>query len=631
MNRHDCDKWCGGGILALVLVIFVFAALAFGGTGLWEFLVIQALTVGVLALWLVRLWVSPKPRLLWPPIAWCALAFALYAVGRYLTCDIEYVGRHEFLQVLVFTCLFLAILNNTYHQEMLLTASYVLIFLAMATASYALCQYATGSSRVWTEFAEEPGRATGTFFSADHFCAYCEMILPLLLAVLLVGRIKALTRIWLGYSFLVILGGVAVTFSRAGWAATALGLLLVLLALLGHRNHRKFAALVLVLLVIGGGLFVTRYLAHTPSFQERVVDSEGKVNTDLFVRVEIWTAAKQMWLDHFWWGVGPDHFDYRFNEYRPELLQMRAGRAHCDYLNLLTDWGVVGGGIVLVAIGCVLVGIARTWGRVRRAENDFRSGLSNRYALFLGAIGGLAAIALHSLVDFGLHVPADALVALTLMAILSASQRFATDKHWNTLRLPLKAVVSVFLMVAFGYLGWQTVRLGNEARWLVPAAKAPPYTLAQAKLCERAFRWEPMNFENAYNIGEGYRNAGLLDAAKLGETFPTALDWYDRSSKLNPYYTLNYLREGGCLDVLGYQEAAAKCFDHADLLDPNGYFTAANIGWHYLQIGELAAARPCLQRSLELQARNNPIAATCQLVVEQRMAQDAGNFPDLGL
>ena len=49
------------------------------------------------------------------------------------------------------------------------------------------------------------------------------MILPLVLSFLLVGRIKPLARVLLGYSFLAILGGVVVTFSRAGWAADSGG------------------------------------------------------------------------------------------------------------------------------------------------------------------------------------------------------------------------------------------------------------------------------------------------------------------------------------------------------------------------------------------------------------------------
>ena len=66
MNRETWDERCQQGIFGLVLAILVFVTLAFSGVDLWEFLVVQTLTIGVLALWAVRLWVSPKPRLLCP-------------------------------------------------------------------------------------------------------------------------------------------------------------------------------------------------------------------------------------------------------------------------------------------------------------------------------------------------------------------------------------------------------------------------------------------------------------------------------------------------------------------------------------------------------------------------------------
>jgi O-antigen ligase len=627
MNAETWDNRCNQGILGLFLAILVFSALAFGGVGSWEFLGIQALAMGVLVLWAVRVWASPKPRFLWPPITWCALAFAAYAIGRYLTCDIEYAGRWELLQVMVFTLLFLAVVNNLFHQETAQIISYTLIILAMANSSYALVQYITHSDRVWLVVSENPGRASGTFMSPDHFCGYLEMILPLVLSLLLAGRIKPLTRVLLGYCFLVILGSVAVTFSRAGWLATTTGLVLVLLVLIGHQNHRKAAGLVLLLLTGGGIVFVTCFLSKTVVYLARVADAQGKVNLDVFVREKIWHDAWRMWQDHFWWGVGPGHFDWLYDEYRSAAVQMRPGWPHCDYLNVLTDWGLAGGLIVAVAMAAGLWGLGRTWPRVRRAEKDIGSGMSNRFAIFLGAVGGLAAIAVHSLVDFSLHVPADDLVALTLLGLLSSNLRFATERYWHKARLPSKLVATVVLLTATGYFGWQTFRLGHEAWWLAQAAKLPDSTLDQAKVREKAFHYEPMNFENAYNIGEGYRNAGLEDSVNEAEWLDTARGWYQRSEKLNPYYSLSFIREGQYLDLLGQTNAAWRCFDHADLVDPNGYFTAANVGFHFLQTGELAAARMWLIRSLVLKPANNPVATASTALVEQGLSDEAGNLP----
>ena len=98
------------------------------------------------------------------------------------------------------------------------------------------------------------------------------------------------------------------------------------------------------------------------------------------MRRDMWLAAGQMWRDHFWWGVGPAHYDYRFREYRPERIQMQPDRAHNDYLNLLADWGTAGGLIVLAGMAVFGAGLwqnlaacpARGKGFRQRAEQPLR-------------------------------------------------------------------------------------------------------------------------------------------------------------------------------------------------------------------------------------------------------------------
>lgn len=622
MHHETWDEGCRRGIFGLILAILIFTALAFAGVGAW-FLVVQALTIGVLALWILRLWRSPKPQFLCPPIIWPVLAFAPYAVGRYFTCEIEYVGRQELLQVLVFTFLFLAILNNAYHQDLVLTLSLTLIAVAMVSASYAVAQYVTHSNHIWWVPFSDPGRASGPFFSPDHFCGYLEMLLPMVIALILVGRLEPLTRILLGYCFVVLLAGVGVTFSRGGWIATTVGLLVVLLILLGHRQHRKFAALTLVLLAAGTATAVGLWLSRASKFDNHLVRPEGGVNLDVYSRLQVWTAAGRMWLDHFWWGVGPAHFNEYFNEYRPPDVQLRVGWVHSDYLNLLTDWGLVGGLLLLTGLVLFALGLRQTWTRVRRADGDFASGLSNRFACFLGLLGGLTAMAVHSLVDFNLHVPADGLLALTLLALLSSNLRFATDRYWWRVRLPLKLGSTVVFAAVMIFLGWQTFRLGHQAWWLLRADGLPYHSLPQAAAREQAFAWEPANFVNAYDIGEDYRTAAFDAESNNLALVTTALTWFQRSQKLNPHYSPAYIRAGTCLESLGRADEATQTLAGADRHDPNGYYTAATIGWLYLQHGEYAAARPWLVRSLQLQPRDNPMATACLAAVDQTLADQA--------
>src|ERR1022692_3787619 len=125
--------------------------------------------------WALRLWISPKPQLLRPPICWVVLAFAIYAVVRYLTADVEYVARQEMIQVLMYAFLFFAIVNNLYRQEFSQIISYTLVFLAAGISCFAICQFLRHSNRVWEFISPYPGRASGTYISPNNFAGFLEM------------------------------------------------------------------------------------------------------------------------------------------------------------------------------------------------------------------------------------------------------------------------------------------------------------------------------------------------------------------------------------------------------------------------------------------------------------------------
>ncbi len=182
LTRKNLDGWCERGILALVLAMLVFAPLAFGAVDAWAFLVVQGLAMGVFILWALRLWVDPKPSLLWPPLAWVVLAFAIYAVARYFTADIEYVARLELIQVLLFAFLFLAVVNNLHGQDETTVVSYTLMVVGTGTACYAVAQLTQHSNQVWNQISPYVGRASGTYISPNNLAGLLAMLLPLALA-----------------------------------------------------------------------------------------------------------------------------------------------------------------------------------------------------------------------------------------------------------------------------------------------------------------------------------------------------------------------------------------------------------------------------------------------------------------
>ncbi len=634
LTRKNLDWWCERGILALVLGMLVFAPLAFGAVDAWSFLVVQVVAAVVFVLWGVRLWLNPRGRLLWPPLAWVVLAFMIYAVARYFTADIEYIARLETIQVLLFGGLFFAALNNLRGQEEISAVSGTLIVLGTGIACYAVAQMMHHSNHVWNQISPYTGRASGTYISPNNLSCLLAMLLPLALAYLLVGKVHIVTRILLIYAALAMAAGLAVTFSRGGWLAAAAGIFLLLGILLGHGNHRLKAVLLLVVLLAGGGFMISHYLSKTVTYMRRVETPEGNgglvmIDASAGSRLLLWQAAGRMWADNPWFGVGPAHYDYRFREYRPEAMQGRPDRVHNDYLNLLADWGTVGGVIVLAGLGFFVGWLKKTWPHVRREENDFGTGQSNRFAFFLGATGGLAALAVHSLMDFNLHVPANALVGVTLLGLLASNARYATERFWFRPGPALKLAISTALGVVVIYLVAQAWRLDGEARWLARAETQPLFSPERSAALEWAFSCEPKNFETAYKIGECFRRQSLDGGDKSTALGQKALDWYAQAIRLNPHDAYSYLRTGMCLDWLGRRREAEPAYRAAEARDPNGNYLVAAVGWHYVQTGDYAAAQEWFTRALKLGGKDNDIARNYQAICESKLAEKASGRPQL--
>jgi O-antigen ligase len=626
MDLEKLDNWCERAILGLVLSILIYSPLALGATHPHEFVFSGWLMLAVLAVWLVRFWINPKHRLLWPPVCWAVLAFLGYAVARWLTADIEYVARQELFKVVVYVFLFLAVLHNLHRQETTQFVGLTIVFLGMAIALYAIFQFAADWKTIW-HLPKPPmylRRGSGTFYCPNHLAGYLAMILPLAIAYTLTGRFKYVTKILLGYAALVLFGGLLVSVSRGAWVASGLSLVGLFFWLMQQRDYRLQGIILAAALLALTAVFVTR-AQLSPDRTQRL---STLVQTD-DIRLKLWPPSVAMWKDHALLGVGPGHFDYRFRQYRPADwdMQWRPLHPHNDYLGTLAEWGLVGA--VLLGAGWVLFygGVFRSWKYVVRAQNDFAAKRSNKSSFVMGGALGLLAVLLHSMVDFDLRIPASALLAATLLALVTGFFRFATEQHWHTLRGPGRPAVTAVLLAAMAFLAAQSWRQTREQFRLAAAAELPSCSPEQIAALKKAFEAEPKNFETAYEIGEAYRLQswqGLEDYRALAES---ALQWFERSMTLNAYYPYSIVRHAMCLDWLGRHREAGEYFERAVKIDPHGYFTLAHVGWHHVQLEEWAAARDWLLKSVALRSANNPVANYYLDFVNRKLAEKSAPDP----
>jgi O-antigen ligase len=621
ISAERVDDWCERGILGLMLAVLAFGPLATGAVRAVDFLVIHGLVMAAAGLWLVRIWLNPGYRLLWPPMTWGVLAFVVYAGVRTYQAELEYVARQEFVRVLVYALVFLVVVNNLHRQASVQWVSWVMVFLGMLIAGYAIYQFATGSTQVWhfIKPAQYVGRGSGTYICPNHLAGLLEMLIPLGLAFAVLGREYHVLRLCLGYAAAVMVVGVIVSLSRGGWIATALSLCAFALVLLRKRAQR--IPLLVAVLVIS----TTAYLfANRSELVQQRVERALAVGQEGHIRSRAWLAVPttRMWLDHFWFGAGPAHFDYRFPAYRPEELQARPGRAHNDYLNTLADWGTVGGLLVFGTLGALAWGTWRSWRYVGREEGGLGARQSNRSAFVLGASVGLLALAIHSLADFNMHIPANAILAVTLMGLLATHLRYTSNRYWLRMGWLPKLLMTLLLMTVLSYLGQQLWLRAGETYWLVRAGPAKRITPERVEALQRAAAIEPTNFETTYALGEAQRLMSWEGTTGYRRHAQMAIEWYERGIELNPYEAYNHVRLGMCLDWLGEHERAAPYYEEAIRRDPNNHYIANLVGWHHVQTGEWAQAKQWFERSIAVKWWANWIAYRYLGIVNRQLAQE---------
>lgn len=301
------------------------------------------------------------------------------------------------------------------------------VFLGIAAfqAILGLMQYGMGPASPLRDGLFAAGAsAVGTYANYDHYAGILEMALPLSLAMLAatLGRTRGQRRhardlaqklaIWLArhlnqaaiYGLIALAVMLALVFSKSR-TGIALGMLVVLLSTisfatrLGGRN---------VFGMIGTFIFVAASLAiqiglvpvlNRFALQDPLQDARWSIFTSTLTAIGA----------YFPLGSGIGTYNQAYQPFHaPDLNGMFINRAHNDYLEWLTEGGLVAAALILAFLLLYCIQWTRVWKRGDWTTFNF---------IQVGAGIGMLAIALHSLLDFNLHIPANQ-IYLALLAAL---------------------------------------------------------------------------------------------------------------------------------------------------------------------------------------------------------------------
>jgi O-antigen ligase len=231
------------------------------------------------------------------------------------------------------------------------------------------------------------------------------MAIPLILGLFLIGYKPGIVFFLVYLSFL-LLTALVLTLSRGGWIGSLLGLSFMSMALLTSRHFKRKGFL---MSMIGGSVALALiFLASTPVVERVRTVVEKEEEASFSSRVVAWGGVVEMIGDYPLLGTGPGTFATVFTKYQPAGLSRHYTMAHNDYLHFTSEVG-----LPLIAVFSWMV-IAFYKRGFYKLKNPSRLGRG----ITLGAMSGITAILFHSISDFNLHIPANALLFTVLVAIV---------------------------------------------------------------------------------------------------------------------------------------------------------------------------------------------------------------------
>ena len=338
--------------------------------------------------------------------AWHTLSLAPF--------DTEYAG----LALLPPLAAFFLVLGL--RADKLRTLCTVIVAVAVLEAVLGLLQYGAGGGQV-ANF-----RASGTYVNPNHFAGLMLLALPLALMFLALevgqrqrGRRFAVsfadvlrqfaaskgTRVivWLAAIVLCLLG-LMFSRSRAGISIGAIGIALTaLIAAPRVGGSRAYGAVgVGLTLAVGFGIAI----GFVP-----VLDRFAQPETIDDGRMAIAMGALNMAGHYFPFGAGLGTFASLYPPYQPDAISALVHRAHNDYLEWLTEGGVLAALAILAALALYVTRLVML---VRIKVKDAT------HCLQLAAAISVLLLALHGLVDFNFRIPANALLFAMLAGVMVA-------------------------------------------------------------------------------------------------------------------------------------------------------------------------------------------------------------------
>ena len=431
------------GLMALIAL----TAIPYGTVHPWSHAAFECSVLALALLWIIHgllcgSWRVGNVRLILPFVAlvvlalvqslvWWQVDVAGVRVGYSLSADPFESWLFVFrTSALVLAALLLIRFTSTRKRLEILV--HTIIGIAVISALFGVARQSLQHSPGFGLPLLKPALGFGQFINKNHFPYLMEMAMGLVVGVALM-RGKRQERILLYLAALLAMwAALVLSLSRGGLMAMAAQIIFAVLLFINSRRVRKtvdeeaktdrfaWTRSLPVKIIMGMallGFIVTGivWLAGdqlASGVESAAAEMTAVDRTELHEgsrRRDIWRATWLIFKAHPFTGAGLGGYWTEVPYFHQASGVSTPQQAHNDYLELLASAGLLGAGL-FIWFAVVLI---------KQARHSLRATEGFQRAACLGAMVGMAGVAVHSIVDFGLHITANALVCVALLAIIS--------------------------------------------------------------------------------------------------------------------------------------------------------------------------------------------------------------------
>jgi O-antigen ligase len=457
---------CDRVVLSATLFLIIFAPLAYGGVDPWAQLLIRILVGVMLGSWALKTAYLRNLHIRIPPFWLPALLFVFLLLVQLVPMPLSlrvslspeplrhsillptspdresagilpgwthltiypkatWEGLLDFVTCAVFCWVLLNHLNS---QRDLRLVTGALVAIGSFEAAYGLAEFWSGRQAIfWFSKVHYREEVSGTYINHNHFAGLLAMLAPLAASLVwrqltskqrangATGPAAATRPGWplaLGVGVLtVMLVGLILSLSRGGLVACIIAIAWLTWSLWRRQSRQSQAWQPVFWLVMLAACIIL-------AFGREIATRFSYTIHDAPERLGLWRDGLKIVQDFRWFGTGMGTFKYVLPNYRSQLdfltvdgvpRQAVWNFAHNDYLQLLIECGLLGFGLALWAGYETL---RKLWLWRRKSESAPHS-----LVAATGALAGVLAILVHSLVDFNLHIPANAIIFCTLLSL----------------------------------------------------------------------------------------------------------------------------------------------------------------------------------------------------------------------